>query len=103
VPDATDLLVVGSVALDSREGPFGSLKDELGGSAVYFALAASLLTPVTVSAPVGNDAIDKVAKAFDGRPIDTTSVRLDSRTTLLASLSPRIHALALQLLGTRVA
>jgi len=44
-----------------------------------------------------------VATDFDGRPIDTTSVRLDSRTTLLASLSPRIHALALQLLGTRVA
>ncbi len=44
-----------------------------------------------------------VATDFDGRPIDTTSVRLDSRTTLLASLSTQIHALALQLLGTRVA
>ena len=76
MPDAADLLVVGSVALDSREGPFGSLKDELGGSAVYFALAASLLTPVTVSAPVGSDAIDKVAKAFDGRPIDTALVHV---------------------------
>jgi len=44
-----------------------------------------------------------VATDFDGRPIDNTSVRLDSRTTLLASLSTQIHALALQLLGTRVA
>ena len=44
-----------------------------------------------------------VATDFDGRPVDATSVRLDSRTTLLASLSSRIHAFALQLLGTRVA
>ena len=76
MPDAPDLLVVGSIALDSREGPYGKVHEELGGSAVYFALAASLLTPVKVSAPVGNDAIDQVAKAFEGRPIDTALVHV---------------------------
>jgi sugar/nucleoside kinase (ribokinase family) len=74
--DLLDLLVVGSIALDTREGPFGKVEEELGGSAVYFALAASLLMPVKVSAPVGNDAIDKVAKAFEGRPIDTGLVHV---------------------------
>ena len=44
-----------------------------------------------------------MATDFDGRPVDAVSVRLDSRTTLLASLSSTIHAFALQLLGTRVA
>jgi sugar/nucleoside kinase (ribokinase family) len=72
VPDAPGLLVVGSVALDTRDGPFGKITDELGGSAVYFALAASLVVPVKVSAPVGRDAVDRVARAFEGRPIDTT-------------------------------
>jgi sugar/nucleoside kinase (ribokinase family) len=76
VPDTPELLVIGSIALDTREGPFGKLEEELGGSAVYFALAASLLVPVTVSAPVGHDAIDKVAKAFEGRPIDTSLVHV---------------------------
>jgi len=71
VPDGPELLVVGSIALDTRDGPFGTVKDELGGSAVYFALAASLILPVRVSAPVGRDALARVSRAFEGRPIDT--------------------------------
>jgi sugar/nucleoside kinase (ribokinase family) len=70
VPDASELLVVGSIALDTREGPFGKVKGELGGSAVYFALAASLIMPVKLSGPVGRDAAARVEKAFLGRPID---------------------------------
>jgi cytidine kinase len=70
VPDSPELLVAGSVALDTRDGPFGKIKDELGGSAVYFALAASLIVPVKVVAPVGRDALDDLKRAFDGRPID---------------------------------
>jgi cytidine kinase len=71
VPEKHDLLVVGSVALDQRDGPFGNVEEELGGSAVYFALAASLIVPVKVSAPVGLDGIDKISTAFGKRPIDT--------------------------------
>ena len=37
------LLVVGSVALDSIITPFGEVHDALGGSAVYFSVAASVL------------------------------------------------------------
>jgi myo-inositol-1(or 4)-monophosphatase len=44
-----------------------------------------------------------IATDFHGRSIDAVSVRLDVRTTLLASLSAAIHAYALELLGTRVA
>lgn len=76
MPDTPDLLAVGSIALDTREGPFGKVREELGGSAVYFALAASLLTAVKVSAPLGHDAVDKVARAFEGRPIDTSLVHV---------------------------
>src|SRR5579864_3783825 len=71
VPDLVDLLVAGSIALDTRDGPFGTVKEELGGSAVYFALAASLILPVKVSAPVGRDALARVSGAFEGRAIDT--------------------------------
>lgn len=49
------LLVVGSVALDSIETPFGNAKDALGGSATFFSAAASLLHPVQLVAVVGDD------------------------------------------------
>ena len=49
------LLVVGSVALDSIFTPFGSTADALGGSAVHFAVAASLLNSVRVVGVVGDD------------------------------------------------
>ena len=65
-----ELLVAGSVALDTRDGPFGKVDETLGGSAVYFALAASLIVPVKVMAPVGVDGAKRVAQAFSGRTID---------------------------------
>src|SRR5919204_4202557 len=49
------LLVVGSIALDSIFTPFGETADTLGGSAVYFSVAGSLLHPVQVVGVVGND------------------------------------------------
>jgi sugar/nucleoside kinase (ribokinase family) len=50
------LLVVGSVALDTVETPFGKVKDALGGSAVYISVAASYFTaPVKVVGVVGGD------------------------------------------------
>jgi myo-inositol-1(or 4)-monophosphatase len=45
---------------------------------------------------------DGIATDYDGRSIDSTSVRLDGRTTLLASLSSAVHAYALELLASRV-
>ncbi len=49
------VLVVGSVALDSVETPFGKAENVLGGSATFFAAAASLFTPVQLVGVVGND------------------------------------------------
>ncbi|GAG51762.1 unnamed protein product, partial [marine sediment metagenome] len=39
------LLVVGTVAIDKVETPYGSREAELGGSAVYFSFAASCFSP----------------------------------------------------------
>ena len=50
------LLVVGTVALDNLETPFGKRDDVLGGSAVYFAAGASYYTkPVRIVGVVGDD------------------------------------------------
>jgi sugar/nucleoside kinase (ribokinase family) len=53
-PDVS-ILCVGSVALDSVETPFGNAERVLGGSAVFFTAAASLLHPVQVVGVVGDD------------------------------------------------
>lgn len=49
------LLVVGSVALDTIETPFGQARDALGGSATFFSAAASLFCPVQLVGVVGDD------------------------------------------------
>ncbi len=49
------VLVVGSVALDSVETPFGKAEDVLGGSATFFSASASHLTKVSVVGVVGSD------------------------------------------------
>src|SRR2546423_4517445 len=60
------LLVAGSIALDSLRG--GRVTDELGGSPLYFSLAASRLADVLVVAPVGRDAEARVRTLLGGRP-----------------------------------
>jgi sugar/nucleoside kinase (ribokinase family) len=56
------VLVVGSVALDSVETPFGRADDVLGGSGVFFSTAASHFTPVQLVGVVGDDyPVDQLA------------------------------------------
>ncbi len=68
------VLVVGSVALDSVETPFGKADDVLGGSGTFFSAAASLLTPVQLVGVVGDDyPIDKLA-ALTARGVDLSGL-----------------------------
>ena len=50
-----DILVVGSVALDEIATPFDSVEEIIGGAAVHFAAAASVLAPVQLVGVVGED------------------------------------------------
>lgn len=68
------LLVVGSVALDSIFTPFGSTADAIGGSAVHFAVAASLLNPVRVVGVVGDDYPMEELERLAPRGIDWSGV-----------------------------
>ena len=52
---ANHVLVVGSVALDSVETPFGKADDVLGGSGTYFSSSASHFAPVQLVGVVGDD------------------------------------------------
>ncbi|MCK4547616.1 MAG: sugar kinase [Candidatus Eisenbacteria sp.] len=50
-----ELLVVGSVALDTVKSPAGEREEMLGGSAIYFSAAASYFGPVRLVGVVGED------------------------------------------------
>src|SRR3954464_8706973 len=65
------LLVVGSVALDSVETPFGKAEQVLGGSGTFFSASASHLAPVQLVGVIGSDyPLDTLRQAFASRPVD---------------------------------
>jgi sugar/nucleoside kinase (ribokinase family) len=108
------ILVVGSVALDAVETPFGSHDEILGGSATYFSVAASYFTPVSMVAVVGEDFPEAHVAWFQKKGIDTTGLQrtagrtfrwkgeygsdlnvaktLDTQLNVFANFSPTIRA-----------
>jgi sugar/nucleoside kinase (ribokinase family) len=108
------LLVVGSVALDSLETPFGRREDVLGGSASYFSTCASFFGPTRVVAVVGEDFPEEHVRFLAGRGIDlaglsrrpgktfrwkgryefdlNTAHTLDTQLNVFASFQPELPA-----------
>ncbi|MBI4501303.1 MAG: sugar kinase [Gemmatimonadetes bacterium] len=68
------LLVVGSIALDTVETPFGNATEALGGSAVFFACAACSIHPVQVVGVIGDDYPFHQLENFCDRGIDFAGV-----------------------------
>jgi hypothetical protein len=64
------LLVVGSVAFDAIESPYGKVDRIVGGAATYFAVAASFFTQVNLVGIVGDDFSAKDESIFHRRKID---------------------------------
>jgi sugar/nucleoside kinase (ribokinase family) len=64
------ILVVGSVAFDSVETPFGVVENVLGGSATYFATSASYFADVSLVAVVGEDFPAEHTAFLESRNID---------------------------------
>ena len=65
------LLVVGSVAFDAVETPFGKCEKMLGGSASHFSISASFFTDVNIVGVVGGDFTDEEQKVFDSHGVGT--------------------------------
>jgi sugar/nucleoside kinase (ribokinase family) len=66
--------VVGSVAFDSLETPFGRRERILGGAATHFSIAASMFTDVRVVGVVGDDFGQDELDRFHAKGIDTTDL-----------------------------
>ena len=64
------LLVTGSIGIDTIQAPTGNADDVLGGSAIYFAAAASFHGPVRLVAAVGDDFPPAMRSSFERFDID---------------------------------
>lgn len=64
------ITVVGTVAFDSIQTPFGKAERCLGGSATYFSVASSFFSEVNLVAVIGEDFTDADAAIFKGRNIN---------------------------------
>jgi sugar/nucleoside kinase (ribokinase family) len=106
------ILVVGSVALDSVKTPSGTRTDVLGGSAMYFSVAASYFSDVSIVAVVGEDFPEEHIAFLQRKGIDTsglerqkgntfrwkgeygfdlnTCTTLDTQLNVLADFSPKL-------------
>jgi sugar/nucleoside kinase (ribokinase family) len=76
-----NILVVGSVALDSIETPFGKVEGILGGSAVHFSCAASFFTQVALVGVVGEDFPREHLDFLREKGVDLRGLKVDAGET----------------------
>ena len=69
-----DVVILGSMAFDSLETPFGKVEMALGGSATYAATAASLFVKPGIVSIVGTDFPKEHSKFLESRGIDLSGV-----------------------------
>lgn len=76
------VLVTGSIGIDTVETPQGRADEVLGGSAVYFSLAAALFSDVRLVAVVGEDFDRALLNPLGSKRIDTDGLetRAGSKT-----------------------
>src|SRR5690242_11797863 len=75
------LVVVGSIGIDTVETPSTRREDVLGGSASYFAYAASFFTRVSLVGVVGRDFPSEYRSLLEKRDIDLAGLEVaDGKT-----------------------
>ena len=77
-----EVMVVGSVALDTIETPETKVEDVLGWSASYFCYACSFFSPVRLVAVVGPDFDRKHIEMLQERGVDTAGLVVTEGRTL---------------------
>ena len=73
-------VIIGTVALDSIETPFGKVENTLGGSATYASNAASFFSKPGILSIIGKDFTDSHIKFLTQRGIDTKGVIVGDKT-----------------------
>ncbi len=68
------LLVTGSIGIDTVTTPYGVSENCLGGSAIYFSLAASYFSPVRLVGVIGSDCPFNLAEVFAGKQVNIQGI-----------------------------
>lgn len=76
-----EILVIGSVALDTIASPSGYSKEILGGSAAYFSISASFFAPVNLVAAVGADFPERHSKTIRSFGVDLEGLEIKEGKT----------------------
>ncbi|MBN1794313.1 MAG: sugar kinase [Candidatus Omnitrophica bacterium] len=71
-----EILVIGSIAIDCVETPFGANEEQLGGSATYFSLAASLFAEVNLVGVIGKDFPQQHIEPFRKRNVNLSGLEV---------------------------
>jgi hypothetical protein len=87
VDENNAILVVGSVAFDDVETPFGKVDRVLGGSTLYFSAAASFFAPVRVVSVVGRDMNLEDLRFLQERGVDLTGLQVEDGKTFASPTS----------------
>lgn len=75
-----NLIIIGTVALDSLETPFGKVQNVIGGSACYASIAASFFSKPGILSIVGKDFPASHIKMLNDKEIDTSGIILGEKT-----------------------
>ena len=75
------LIIVGSIAFDTIETPYGRKEKIVGGSGTYCSLAASFFTQPMIVSVVGEDFPDEIIDLFKKRKIDIQGIEVRSGKT----------------------
>ncbi|MCH8014646.1 MAG: sugar kinase, partial [Candidatus Dadabacteria bacterium] len=73
-------VIIGTVALDTIETPFGKVENTLGGSATYASIAASFFSKPGILSIIGKDFPDSHIKFFTKKGIDTKGIIVGDKT-----------------------
>ena len=75
-----DVLIIGTVAFDTIETPFGKVEKALGGSATYASFAASFFSKPALISVVGNDFPKEYIELIKKRKIDVDGLKITGKT-----------------------
>ena len=70
----SNLLVVGSMAIDSVKTPFGEREEAVGGSATYFSISASFFARIRLVAVIGRDFPEDTLNFLGERGVDLAGI-----------------------------
>lgn len=76
----SDVLIIGTVALDTIETPFGRIEKALGGSATYASFAASFFSSPALISVIGEDFPKEYKELLKKRGIDLTGLMTSGKT-----------------------